>query len=247
MRLSPGMPRGAPVYAVPISMRAGSRIFAAGILLVVLATGPASAITDVGLLVYPAKYVTFRYDPFDYEVKQPADPLFDPSFAVAGFMLWNKPENRVAFEVYRAQSISGFEMSANGRSEYYTLGNMATICVDGFSEYPRQLSDICVEFQPYPPTSAPVIYVDDAELQGLRYYIPRLVIATPAGNGFYSDRIAFRLRWLGAQYIRIIVYADKNGNRVFDGEPTVSTLMEDLTIPTQERTWGSVKTLYGDR
>jgi hypothetical protein len=228
-------------------MRAGFRFFAAAILLVFLAAGHASAITDVGLLVYPAKYVTFRYDPSDYEVKQPADPMFDPSFAVAGFMLWNKPENRVAFEVYRAQSISGFEVSANGRSEYYTLGNMATICVDGFSEYPRQLSDICVEFQPYPLTSSPVIYVDDVKLQGLRYSIPRLVIATPAGNGFYSDRIALRLRWLGAQYVRIIVYADKNGNRVFDGEPTVSTLMEDLTIPTQERTWGSVKALYGDR
>ena len=26
------------------------------------------------------------------------------------------------------------------------------------------------------------IYIDDERLQGLRYYIPRLVIATPAGN-----------------------------------------------------------------
>lgn len=226
-------------------MRAGHRFFAAVILVVLLAAGSASALSDVGLLVYPAKYATFRYDPADYEVKQPADPLFDPQFAVAGFMLWNKPENRVAFEVYRAQSIAGFEMSANGRSEYCTPGNLAMIVVDGFSEYPRQLSDICVEFQPYPPTSAPLIYVDGVPLQGLRYYIPRLVIATPAGNGFYSDRATFHLRWLGAQYVRIIVYADKNGNRVFDGEPTVSVLMEDLTIPTEERTWGSVKALYG--
>lgn len=228
-------------------MRAGYRLFAAFLLLVSLAAGTASALTDVGLLVYPAKFVTFRYDPADYEVKQPADPMFDPAFAVAGSMLWNRPENRVAFEVYRAQSISGFEMSANGRSEYYTLGNTASICIDGFSEYPRQLSDICVEFQPFPPTSQPVIYIDDERIQGLRYFIPRLVIATPAGNGFYSDRILFHLRWLGAQYVRIIVYADKNGNRVFDGEPTVSTFMEDLTIPTEERTWGSVKALYGDR
>ncbi|MBP2680287.1 MAG: hypothetical protein H6Q78_150 [Candidatus Krumholzibacteriota bacterium] len=228
-------------------MSAGHRSFAAAVLLVLVAAGPASALTDVGLLVYPAKHVTFRYDPGDYEVKQPADPMFDPAFAVAGFMLWNRPENRVAFEVYRAQSIAGFEMSANGRSEYYTLGNMASICIDGFSEYPRQLSNICVEFQPYPPTSAPVIYIDGVRIEGLRHYIPSLSIATPAGNGFYSDRATFHLRWLGAQYVRIIAYADKNGNRVFDGEPTVSTFMEDLTIPTEERTWGSVKALYGDR
>ena len=227
-------------------MNTGNRLFAAVILIALFTAGPSSAQTDVGLLVYPASYVTFRYDPGDYEVKQPADPLFDPSFSVAGGMLWNTAETRVAYEVYRAQTITGFEMSASGRNEYYTLGNVGTICVDGFSEYPRQLNDICVEFQPYPPTSAPVIYINGVRLAGLRYYIPRLVIATPAGNGFYSDSATFRLRWIGAQYVRIIAYADKNGDRVFDGEPAAGTLMEDLTVPTEERTWGSVKALYGE-
>jgi hypothetical protein len=228
-------------------MSAWHRSLAAIAVLIVLSSGPAAATTDVGLFVYPTKYVTFRFVPTVYEVKQPADPAFDPEFAVEGNMLWNKAEDRVAYEVYRAQAISGFEVSATGRNEYYLAGNQGTICVDGFSEYPRQLNDIIVEFQPCPPTSVPNIYVDDVLIQGLRYYIPRLVIATPEGNGFYSDRATFRLRWLGAQYIRIIVYADKNGNRVFDGEPTVDLLMEDLTVPAQERSWGGIKALYDDR
>jgi hypothetical protein len=231
----------------PKAMSSWHRSIAALILVVLVVLGQGAALADVGLLVYPAKYVTFRYDPADYEVKQPADPNFDPAYAVSGSMLWNRPENRVAFEVYRAQFISGFETSATGRNEYYMAGNLATICVDGFSEYPRQLNDIYVEFQPFPPTSSPNIFVDGVRVVGLRYYIPQLVIATPAGNGFYSDRLQFQLRWLGAQYVRIIVYADKNGNRVFDGEPSVSFLMEDLTVPTQERTWGGIKSLYDDR
>jgi hypothetical protein len=228
-------------------MNSWQRSIAALIFLVLVVLGPGAARADVGLLVYPANYVIFQYDPADYEVKYPADPNFDPAYAVAGFMLWNRPENRVAYEVYRAPLISGFETSATGRNEYYTAGNLAMISVDGFSEYPRQLNDIYIEFQPFPPSSSPNIFVDDVRVEGLRYYVPQLVIATPTGNGFYSDRLQFRLRWLGAQYVRIIVYADKNGNRVFDGEPSVDLLMEDLTVPAQERTWGGIKTLYNDR
>jgi len=228
-------------------MSSWHRSIAALIVGVLVVLGPVAALADVGLLVYPTKYVTFRYDPGDYEVKQQSDPNFDPAFAVSGFMLWNTPRDRVAFEVYRAPYISGFETSATGRSEYYLAGNLATICVDGFSEYPRQLNDIYVEFQPFPPTSSPNIFVDGVLVQGLRYYIPQLVIATPVGNGFFADRVHFRLRWLGAQYIRIVVYADKNGNRVLDGEPSASFLMEDLTVPAQERTWGGIKSLYDDR
>lgn len=240
----PQRPRELPF---PKAMSCWHRSIAALILLVLVVLGPGAALADVGLLVYPTQYVSFRYDPADYEVKQPADPNFDPAYAVSGFMLWNKSENRVALEVYRAPYISEFETSATGRNEYYMAGNLATICVDGFSEYPRQLNDIYVEFQPFPPTSSPNIFVDGVRVDGLRYYVPQLVIATPAGNGFYSDRLQFHLRWLGAQYVRIIVYADKNGNRVFDGEPSVGFLMEDLTVPTQERTWGAIKSLYDDR
>jgi hypothetical protein len=211
---------------------------------VVFASG---ATTDVGLLVYPANYTVFRYEAASYEIKEPADPQYDPAYSVSGHMLWNRTENRVALEVYRAFGLTGFEVSATGRNEFFMMGNTAAVCVDGFSAYPRQLNDIYIEFQPFPPTSSLEILVDDVPVQGLRYYIPRLVVSTPTGDGFYADAAAFRVRWVGAEYLRIFVYADKNGNRVFDGEPFCSLLMQDLTVPTEERSWGAIKSLYGDR
>jgi hypothetical protein len=191
--------------------------------------------------------VTFRYDPDEYEIIQPTDPNFDPKYAVSGSMLWNRLANRVAYGVYRSPYVFGFETSATGRNEYFLAGNMAMIRIEGFSEYPRQINDIYLEFHPFPAASSPEIFVDDVRVEGLRHYVPQLVISTPTGNGFYSDGLQLRFRWLGSQYVRIVAYADKNGNRVYDGDDSIDLLMEDLTVPAQERTWGSVKSLYGDR
>jgi hypothetical protein len=56
--------------------------------------------------------------------------------------------------------------------------------------------------------------------------------------------MTFQLRWTGAQFIGIIAYADKNGNRVFDGIPCPGVRMEDLTVPAESKTWGCIKALY---
>jgi len=217
------------------------------VLLVVLsAARPLAAAGDVALLVYPLNHVIFRYAEDAYTIVEPVDPQYDPSYGVAGHMLWNRAEQRVALEAYRAPGLTGFEKSSSGRSEFYTAANSAWICVDGFSKTPRQLNDIIVEFVPYPSSASPEIYIDGARLQGLRYVIPRLVVSTPAGDGYYADVEYFGLRWLGALFLRVVVYADKNGNSVFDGEPSFSILMEDLTVPTETKTWGGIKALYGD-
>jgi len=222
------------------------RVGFATLLVVLSVLYPMAAAGDVGLLAYPLNYVVFRYAPAEYAVIEPVDPQYDPAYGVAGHMLWNRLEQRVALEVYRTPGLSGFETSSSGRSEFYTAGNTATICVDGFSNYPRQLNDIYVEFRPYPASSAPDIFIDGERIEGLQYVIPRLVVTTPVGDGYYADTVTFRLRWVGAQFIRIVVYADKNGNRVFDGDPSYSILMEDLTVPVESKTWGNIKILYGD-
>ncbi len=220
-------------------------IITAFLLAVLFVARPAAA-ADVGLLVYPFGHVDFHYAPTDYVIVEPVDPQYDPTYGVAGRMLWNRFEQRVAFEVYRAPGLSGFETSTSGRSEFYTAANTATICVDGFSKFPRQLNDIYVEFVPYPASSSLDIFINGARIEGLRYVIPRLVVTTPVGDGYYSDTVTFGLRWVGAHFVRIIAYADKNGNRVFDGDPSYSIFMEDLTVPTESKTWGGIKVLYGD-
>ncbi len=219
----------------------------AAVLLVLLSAAHfVAAATDVGLLVYPLDRVVFRYAPAAYELLEPVDPQYDPSYGVAGRMLWNRLEQRVAYEVYRVPDLLGFEASSSGRSEFFSSANTAWICVDGFSEYPRQLNDIYVEFIPYPSSSSPEIFVNGSRLEGLQFVISRLVVSTPVDDGYYADTVYFGLRWLGAHFMRIIVYADKNGNRVFDGDPSYSILMEDLTVPSEAKTWGSIKALYGD-
>jgi hypothetical protein len=196
------------------------------------------------LLAYPLDYVVFQYDAAAYDVIGSSHPEYDPSYGVAGLMLWNNAANRVAAEVYRAPGLFGFEPSLSGNNEFFTAGNITTLRLDGFSDVPRQLNDIYVEFRPYPLNSTPDIYIDDERLDGLRYHIPRLVVSTPTEDGFYSDVIDLTLKWNGAQVMTIVVFADKNGNRVLDGEPVYRVVMEDLTVPTKNKTWGGIKSMY---
>ena len=205
---------------------------------------PVAVMADVGLLVYPVNNVVFRYNPAEYEVVSAVEPHYDPAYGVSGQMLWNSQENRVAYEVYRAPELAGFDAAYDGRSEFYMTGNATSIRVDGFSEFPRQLNDIVIEFIPYPSNSMPDIYLDGERVVGLRHVAPRMVVSTPTGDGFFSDTITFKIRWVGAQFMGILAYADKNRNRVFDGIPHPGILMEDLTVSTESRTWGSIKSLY---
>jgi hypothetical protein len=212
------------------------------LMMVLLPTGVVAA--EPCLLAYPLAYTVFQYNSALYDAISSSHPDYDPSYGVAGQMLWNLEAGRVAAEVYRAPGLYGFEPSSSGYNEFFTAGNTTTIRVDGFSEMPRQLNDIYVEFRPYPLNSTPDIFVDGERIEGLRYFIPRLVVSTPTADGFYSDSVDLGLRWVGAQMMTIIVFADKNGNRVFDGEPGFIIVMEDLTVPTENRTWGSIKLKY---
>ncbi|UCH84724.1 MAG: hypothetical protein JSW50_03240 [Candidatus Latescibacterota bacterium] len=196
------------------------------------------------LLAYPMDAVVFHYNSTQYDAISSSHPNYDPSYGVSGLMLWDYDADRVAAEVYRAPGLNGFETSPSGDNEFFNVGNITTIRIDGFSDTPRQLNDIFVEFRPYPFHSTPNIYVNDDKLDGLRYYIPRLVVSTPTEDGFYADVIDVDVKWNGAQTMTIIVFADKNGNRVLDGEPMFRIVMEDWTVPTENKTWGAIKALY---
>lgn len=226
-------------------MSAWQRSYRQWVLFLVMVIVPAgAAAVEPCVLAYPLEYVVFHYDADQYDAISSSEPGYDPTYGVAGQMLWNLAADRVAAEIYRAPGISGFEPAADGRNEFFTAGNTATIRVDGFSEFPRQLNDICVEFRPYPYNSVVDIFIDEQRIDGLRYFIPRLVVSTPTEDGFYADWIDLDLRWVGSQMMTIIVYADKNGNRVFDGGPGFRIVMEDMTVPTENKTWGGIKAKY---
>lgn len=207
---------------------------------------PAFAVAEPCVLAYPLTSTIFRFDASRFELLGPASPYYDPDYSLVGGVLWDIDADRIAYEVYRAPALAGFEPAVLSGSQFYTVGNRTTIAVDGFAATPRQLNDIVVQFIAIPAGSVPEIFVDGAPVKGLRHVIPRLVVSTPVDGGFFSDTVEINIEWRGAPKVRVAVYADRNGNRVFDGEPCSSILIEDLTVPVREHTWGSLKALYGE-
>jgi hypothetical protein len=207
----------------------------------------ASASAEPCLLAYPSSQTVFRYDPQRYEVVGPSNSKFDPTYALGGQMLWDRVAGRVAYEVYRAPGLSGFQRSASGKSAFKHTGNRSLLVIDGFSESPRYLSDIYVQFTPKPISSVVTITVDGNPVIGLRHVITSLPVTTPVGDGFYSDIVVLNVEWVGALEMEIVVYADRNGNRIFDGEPVFNILMEDASVPAENTTWGGIKAIYGEQ
>jgi hypothetical protein len=219
------------------------------LLLGVLLGIPVTAVATAGepcLLAYPTGQTVFRFDPVRYEVVGSNSSKYNPAYEVAGQTLWDRVEERVAVEIYQAPGLYGFEESTDSRSEYHQLGSRGTLIVDGFSASPRQYSDIIVQFTPRPAEAQVSINVNGSPVVGLRHVIPYLVVSTPNGDGYYSDAVVLTVDWSGTLEMEVMVYADRNGNRIFDGEPIYRLLMEDHSVPTENATWGSIKSLYAE-
>jgi hypothetical protein len=197
------------------------------------------------ILIYPNSPTVFRYDPARYQELLPGDPNFDAAGAISGTMLWDKIENRLPIEVYRAPGLYGFEPSLTSRSEYVVTSNRFDLIIDGFHEAPRYLSNLYIRFIPDPPHSSIDVVLDGVPLDRLIHPLPGFRVTTPIGGGYYSDTQQVRIFWSSAVAMRVSVYSDKNGNRVYDdGIPRFGLYVLDNCIPVKSETWGSIKALY---
>lgn len=197
------------------------------------------------LLVYPKSPTIFRYDPTQYEELLPGHPAYDPNCSVGGSMLWDKRENRIPQEVYRAPNLIGFEVSPFGVNEFFTMANWFNLIVDGFGTSPRQLNNLYVRFIPDPPHSRVQIYFSGQDLTELIHPIPGLDVKTPIEDGFFADTAEHYISWSGSVGMRITVYGDKDGDRVYgDGLPRFSVYVVDNTVPVEQKTWGGIKALF---
>jgi hypothetical protein len=212
--------------------------------LIVTAVVPDLRAADPCVLAYPEQNAVFQFDTSYYRTIYPGDSLYDPAYDRYGVMLWDIANDRIAYELYQAPGLVGFKPATNAANSFDLPINKLTLYIDGFYSAPRQLNDIYVRFLPTPPYANPVIYVEDEKLTGFYYHIPKLVVSTPTGNGFYSDRIKLDMVWSGAQSMKITVFSDKNGNGVFDGIERYNVFMLDQTIPTSNATWGQIKAQY---
>jgi hypothetical protein len=161
-----------------------------------------------------------------------------------GHVLWDITLDRIASEVYQAPELQGFVESYDGRSVFYAPRRISGIVIDGFYSAPRHLNDIYLRFLPFPRDAFTEIYINGNLLTEPYYRISELSVTTPVGDGFFSDKITLMIEWSGAKSILVSAFSDKNGNRVYEGEPCFNILLEDPTVPTDETTWGHIKALY---
>lgn len=221
-----------------------------GIGLLLQATVGAGTLTagEPMLLVYPDEPTIFRYDTSRYEVVSASHPGFDAGYAISGQMLWDKLEQRVPHEVYRAPQLQGFEISPYGMNEFFLIKNEFKVIVDGFCESPRTFNNLHMRFIPFPSHSNVQVRLGADLLETLVTPIASLTVTTPVADGFYSDTRQHHLLWSGAIGVRITVYSDKDNDMVYSGgKPPFSIYVEDNTVATEETSWGAIKALYRDR
>jgi hypothetical protein len=214
-----------------------------GVFLSVVHSGAAAA--EPSYLIYPNAPAVFHYDTGRYELVATGNPKFDPRYAIGNQMLWDRVAGRVPVEVYRAPQLVGFEPSAYGRNEFVVYRNDFELVIDGFSEGPHTVGNLCLRF--WPVVGGPgalAVSLGGQFVDRLTVRVPSLEVSTPVDDQFYSDTQTHALAWMGSTAIRIIAFSDKDGNRAFDGTPLFAVVARDATVPVSRATWGGIKSLY---
>jgi hypothetical protein len=210
---------------------------------------PGVAFADPCLIVYPDGVAVYHYDPAEYYTVTMGDPLYDAMYDRGGEVLIDSNTNEIAYDIYQAPGLAGFEEDAENQG-VYTMEQDFTLIVDGFSNAPTTYTNVLLVFDLISPDGCtPVILIDgNAPLYdaGLGYYYPvgDLSVSTPASGGNYSDVLSFDFSWTGCNSIRIWAFADDNYNLVRDGGECFSAFSHDLTVPTQTKSWGELKSEY---
>ena len=213
-------------------------------LLLSAAAIPGRANAEPSYLVYPSTPAVFRYDPARYELASPGHPKFDAAYAISGEMLWDRVEQRIPVELYRAPVITGFQVSPTGHNEFVTMATDFDVIVDGFGTAPRTLGSLCLRFWPEPHSSFVQVFVDGALAGASTALLAPVEVRTDVGNGYYADTGVHRISWVGAAGIEIIAFSDKNADHAFDGTPLFRIVARDNAVAVEATTWGSVKALY---
>ncbi len=217
-----------------------------------LAGMPSVASADPCMMVYPDSDCTYHYDPAEYFTVGPGHMLYDPEFDRGGLVLIELEMHEIAYNVYQAPELNGFEMDPENHG-FFTFGRNLDIIIDGFSHVPTTYRNVIVVFVRFEPSwcrpsffvnGNPVLY-----LEGLGWFCPigDLVVSTPTlwGNN-YSDSITLDITWEDCIGVRMFAFSDENYNFVKDGGECFSAFSHDTTVQTERNTWGAIKALYRD-
>jgi hypothetical protein len=208
---------------------------------------PTGANADRCLVVYPEAAAKYHYDVNEYFTVSFGDPLYDPLYDRGGEVLIDSNDFEIAYDIYQAPNLIGFQPSINGQEGYFSIGNDFKLIVDGFHNQPTTYMNVILVFEPDPAQCVPMIRVDGVLATSSTFPVGDLTVTTPTEEGNnYSDVISFDISWGSCIGIRIWAYADENYNGMRDGGECFTAFSHDLTVPVKEATWGTIKTLYNE-
>lgn len=203
-----------------------------------------AALAEPSYLIYPNVPTVFRYDTSRYEVVGSGDALrFNPGFAIGNYMLWDRVQGRIPYEVYGAPQLVGFEPTTSGTSEFVTYNDEFDLIVDGFGSQPYTIGNLYLRFWPYSGTTT-TLTVDGVTSNRLTVPLASLNVNTPVQDGYYSNTRVHHVSWQGASAMEIVAFSDKDGDGRFTGTPAYRIVARYTPVATQPSTWGKVKALY---
>ena len=204
-------------------------------------------LADPCLVVYPTRNAVYHYDVNEYYTVSYGDPLYDAMYDRGGKVLIDINDNEIAYNIYQSPNLIGFEPSTGGAEGYFFMGGSFDLIIDGFSNQPTTHQNILLVFDPDPNWCAAMIYVEGQPVAGDTFPLGDLAVSTPTVEGrHYSDTILKSITWNGCYGIRIWAFADENYNGIRDGGECFTAFSHDSTVPTEETTWGEIKSFYRD-
>lgn len=204
-----------------------------------------AAFAEPSYLIYPSVPTVFRYDTSRYEIVGSGDASrYDAAYAIGNYMLWDRVDGRIPYEVYGAPQLVGFEPTTSGTSEFVTYNDEFDLIVDGFGSQPYTIGNLYLRFWPYPATNSAVLTVDGNTTDHLTVPLASLDVNTLVQDGFYSNVRVHHVSWSGASAMEIVAFSDKDGDGRFTGMPAYRIVARYTAVATQPTTWGRVKALY---
>ncbi len=200
---------------------------------------------DPCLMVYPAGPVEYHYDTCEYYTVSFGHPLYNPIFDRGGKVLLKSSTNAVPLDIYQVPNLIAIIEATNRDTGFFFDGSILNLIVDGWNYRSTTYKNILLVFDPDPKTCHPVITVNGTPVPGKTYPLGDLLVHTPTRYGHnYSDTITVTVAWSGCYGVRIWAFADENYNGVKDGGECFAASSYDLTVPVEEKSWGSIKALY---
>lgn len=201
---------------------------------------------DPCLIVYPGNECIYMYDPSEYYTVEPGHPLYDPEFDRGGEVLILTNTNEIDYSIYQAPNLTGFLTSYEGMEGFFFYGTTFTLTLDGFSHDQTIYENIKLVFGFVEKKGdcVPTIIVDGNTLGDLVYPVGDMVVSTPTEQGNnYSDIMTFEVSWWGCYGLHVWAYADENYNGRKDGGECFTAFSHDITINTEDTSWGAIKKL----